>query len=79
MKGLTPTVCGGGVFGYAGTAGSYKSAEGFVGCLGEYDTRTGWSNTALFEGGTSQLSGGVAVNKQHFEPAFVPLFEYTLA
>jgi len=77
LKGLTPTVCGGGVFGYAGAAGSYKGAEGFAGYLGEYDTKTGWSNNALFEGGTSQLSGGVAVNKQHFEPlVFVPLFEY---
>lgn len=79
LKGLTPTVCGGGVFGYAGAAGSYKGAEGFAGYLGEYDTKTGWSNNGLFEGGTSKLTGGVAVNKQdfHFEPlVFVPLFEF---
>jgi hypothetical protein len=77
LKGLTPTVCGGGVFGYAGAAGSYKSAEGFAGYLGEYDTKTGCSNNALFEGGMSQLTGGVAVNKQHFEPlVFVPILKY---
>src|SRR6267154_1101767 len=46
-----------------------ETAEGFVGYLGEYDTRTGWSNNWLLEGGTEILSGGVAVDRHlHVEP-----------
>jgi RHS repeat-associated protein len=76
VKGLTPTVCGGGVFGYVGAARSYKGAEGFAGYLGEYDTKTGWSNNGLFEGGSDLVSGGVAVNKGGFEPlVFLPVAE----
>jgi hypothetical protein len=38
LKGLTPTVCGGGVFGYAGAAGSYKGAEGFAGRVAQTES-----------------------------------------
>lgn len=76
-KALIPTTCGGGVFVYAGSAGKYKGAEGFVGYLGEYDTKTGWSNNMLLEGGGENLSGGVSANTHHFEPlVFVPVFKY---
>ncbi|HET9305420.1 MAG TPA: RHS repeat-associated core domain-containing protein [Candidatus Sulfotelmatobacter sp.] len=77
-----PTVCGGGVFGYAGAAGEVKSgalkgAEGFVGYLGEYDSNTGWSNNVLVEAGTHQASGGAVVNTQSFEPlVFLPVAPY---
>jgi hypothetical protein len=78
VKALTPTVCSGGVFVYAGRTKEYKGVEGFVGYLGEYDTKSGWSNNALFEGGGAKASGGVAVDKNlSFNPfLFVPLAKY---
>lgn len=82
-----PTTCGGGVFGYVGVAGGKTvkglELEGFGGYLGEYDSNTGWSNTLLVEGGVhgghgapgyAGSSGGVALNKHHFEPLlFAPV------
>jgi len=77
LQGLTPTACGGGGFVYAGRAGTYKGIDGFAGYLGEYDTKAGWSNNFLLEGGGENLSGGAAFNTRHFEPlAFVPLAKY---
>ena len=77
LKGLRPTACGGGAFVYAGAARTFKGVDGFFGYLGEYDTKAGWSNNFLLEGGGENLSGGAAFNTRHFEPlAFVPLAKY---
>jgi hypothetical protein len=78
VKALTPTACSGGVFVYAGQTGEYKGVEGFVGYLGEYDTKSGWSNNVLLEGGGENASGGVAINKNlSFDPfLFVPVAKY---
>jgi len=76
-----PTVCGGGVFFYAGFQGEKDikgmKGEGFLGYLGEWDSNSGWSNNGLFEGGTPKLSGGVAVNKSGAQGLlFVPLTKF---
>jgi RHS repeat-associated protein len=60
-----PTVCGGGVFYYTGREVDTGVANGFVGVINEYDTRTGSSGGLLVEAGTGegmQGGGGVIVS-----------------
>jgi RHS repeat-associated protein len=57
-KGL-PTVCGGGVFYYAGKDVNVGPVDGFAGYITEYDTQSGVSGGALIEaGGGEGIVGG---------------------
>jgi RHS repeat-associated protein len=71
-----PDVCSGGAFVYAG--GQFKAgpAHGFAGYLGNYDSKDGWSNNALFEGSKGNASGGVAAGRKGAEGlVFIPFAE----
>lgn len=51
--------------------------EGFLGYLGEWDSNKGWSNNGLFEGGTSEVTAGRAVNGGGGENfVFAPVAEF---
>jgi RHS repeat-associated protein len=68
-----PTLCGGGVFGYAGAAGKLGVGEGFMGGLAEYDSRSGGSMGPLAEAGSTAGSAGVALTDTGFQPfLFIP-------
>lgn len=54
-----PTVCGGGVYFYAGKEFSAGPVHGFAGAITEFDSRAGTSKGALFEGGGGEgIFGG---------------------
>jgi RHS repeat-associated protein len=57
----SPTICGGGVFGFLGAQGKKKGVTGFAGGVGEYDSNTGLSGGGLFEAGRSGKVGGGAI------------------
>jgi hypothetical protein len=69
-----PSVCGGGVFGYAGVARERRGVGGFLGGLAEYDTRAGGSMYFLGEAGSERGAGGLAVNSNQAIPLlFLPV------
>jgi len=56
-----PTVCGGGVFGYAGKGGTAFGVKGFSGAIYEWDSNNGTTTGTLKEAG----AGGVGVGFIH--------------
>jgi hypothetical protein len=62
IRGLTPTVCGGGAFSFTGTQGEKGGSQGFFGYILDWDSRLGWSLHGLVEGGTHGAGGGVITN-----------------
>jgi RHS repeat-associated protein len=62
LKGLTPTVCGGGGFLFLGAQGQKYGGQGFAGGLLEWDSQSGWSGHGLFELGSHGAGGGVVTN-----------------
>jgi RHS repeat-associated protein len=62
VKGLTPTVCGGGAFLFAGLQKQKGNGQGFAGGLLEWDSKSGWSGHGLFELGSHGAGGGVITN-----------------
>jgi len=55
-----PTICGGGFYFYAGRELEAGPVSGFAGVITEFDSRTGASKGALFEGGVGEgIVGGV--------------------
>jgi RHS repeat-associated protein len=70
-----PTVCGGGVFFYAGVQGKIGKigTGGFGGYLGEWDSNTGYSNNGLVEvGGDYSAVGGVGSKNGVDSFLFIP-------
>lgn len=52
-----PTLCGGGVYYYAGRELSAGAVHGFAGAINEFDTVNGTSGGALFEAGGGTVAG----------------------
>jgi RHS repeat-associated protein len=67
-----PDVCSGGAFVYGGVQGGYKGAHGSLSYLGNYDTKGGWSNSALGEGSGSRAGAGGTVGGAKEGLVFVP-------
>jgi hypothetical protein len=59
LKGLIPSVCGGGGFGYGGAGGHAGSVHGEILGLVEYDSRLGGAHGGLAGGGAGHFTGGV--------------------
>jgi hypothetical protein len=55
---MTPTVCGGGGFGYAGKGATAFGVKGFSGGIVEWDSSNGWTGGTLKEAGAGGLGGG---------------------
>jgi RHS repeat-associated protein len=77
-----PDVCSGGGFLYAGyqrplgQGEGEDRAHGFIGYLGNYDSKDGWSNNVLLEGSKGNGSGGVAGGSNGVDGlVFIPFAE----
>jgi hypothetical protein len=62
LKALTPTICGGGAFGFLGGQKEKGSGQGFAGGVLEWDSKSGWSGHGLFELSSHGVGGGVITN-----------------
>jgi hypothetical protein len=57
-RSLTPTICGGGVFGFYGKGVTALGVKGFTGVVGEWDSHSGISGGSLSEAGAFGVGGG---------------------
>jgi RHS repeat-associated protein len=74
-KGLTPTACSGGGFGFVGGQKQSGSAQGFAGGLFEWDSKSGWSGRGLFEFGSHGAGGGMITSPLD-GLVFLPVVEF---
>src|SRR5262249_28039752 len=73
-----PDVCSGGAFVYAGAQFKVGSGHGFLGYLGNYDSKEGWSDNVLVEGSKGNASGGAAGGRKRGKAeglVFIPFAE----
>jgi len=71
-----PAVCSGGAFIYAGVQKNMFGGHGFGGYLGNWDSKTGWSNNGLLEGSGNAGAAGAYSKKSGFEGlVFMPAAE----